>query len=167
MSGDTNRPARARQIGELAGRVLDPVLEKRAGVTASLIHNWQAVAGARLAATTRPEKVQWPRRLSEDDPFEPATLTIAADPAAAFILQHETGEVIARVNAFLGFAAIDRIRIVQKPVAAHRTGRSGPEKLDALEKARLDRSVGGIEDDGLRDALARLGESVIRSKSRK
>lgn len=166
MRGDGRKPS-ARQIGELAGRVLDPVLEKRAGVSASLIHNWEAVAGTRLAASTRPEKVQWPRRLSEDDPFEPATLTIAADPAAAFILQHETGEVIARVNAFLGFAAIGRIRIVQKPVAASRKVARGVEKLNAHDQSRLDRSVGAIEDDGLREALARLGESVLRSKSRK
>ena len=35
---------------------------------------------------------------------------------AALHLQHETGEIIDRVNAFLGFNAIGRIRIVQKPV---------------------------------------------------
>ena len=55
-------------------------------------------------------------RMHDDDPFEPAVLVVACEGAAALHLQHETGEIISRVNAFLGFSAIGRIRIVQKPV---------------------------------------------------
>ena len=159
-----NRP---RQVGELVSRVLDPVLEKRAGISASLLQSWDEVVGSRLAGATRPHKVQWPRRASEDDPFEPATLTIAADPSVAFILQHETSEVIARVNAFLGFAAIARIRIVQKPV-----GQPGPAPrpstpLGEQERQRIGNAVEPIEDDGLRKALERLGENVFRSSGRR
>ncbi|MCB1418612.1 MAG: DUF721 domain-containing protein, partial [Notoacmeibacter sp.] len=69
-------------------------------------------------ATSRPERIVWPRRASDDDPFEPATLVVACEGFAALALQHETNEVIARVNAFLGFAAIGRVKIVQKPVRA-------------------------------------------------
>ena len=129
-----NRP---RQVGELVSRVLDPVLEKRAGISASLLQSWDEVVGAKLAGATRPHKVQWPRRASEDDPFEPATLTIAADPSVAFILQHETSEVIARVNAFLGFAAIARIRIVQKPVGQRETAKGPAAPLGEQARRRL------------------------------
>ena len=54
--------------------------------------------------------------MHEDDPFEPAVLVIACEGVAALHLQHETGEIISRINAFFGFNAIGRIRIVQKPV---------------------------------------------------
>ncbi len=156
----------ATQVGALVGAILDPVLEKRAGVSASLIHNWGEIVRAQLAAVTRPEKVQWPRRASDDDPYEPATLTIAADPSAAFILQHETGEVIGRVNAFLGFAAIGRIRIEQKPVGDSRKRRAEPAPLPESARQRLKDSVSDIENDDLRAALERLGESVLRQKTR-
>lgn len=164
-NGKGARAWRPRQVGELVSDVLDPVLEKRAGVSASLLHNWDDVIGSRLAGATLPQKVQWPRRASEDDPFQPATLTIAADPSVAFILQHETGEVIARVNAFLGFAAIARIRIVQKPVGQARETKKPSRPLGEAAKRRIGSAVAPIEDDDLRKALEALGENVFR-KSR-
>lgn len=166
-NGKGTRAHRPRQVGELVSRVLDPVLEKRTGISASLLHGWDDIIGARLAGATRPHKVQWPRRASEDDPFEPATLTIAADPSVAFVLQHETTEVMARVNAFLGFAAIARIRIVQKPVGQPSAARKQAGPLGEQARTRIDNAVEPIEDDDLREALERLGENVFRSaKSR-
>jgi hypothetical protein len=152
-------------VGDLAGEVIDPLLRKRAGMTLGLIQSWEEIVGDRLAASTRPEKIAWPRRLSEDDPFEPATLVIACEGAAALRLQHETGEVIDRVNAFLGFAAVGRIKIVQKPVAVARSVRARPRTLNSAETAKVETLVTPIEDDGLREALARLGRSVIGSKT--
>lgn len=155
------RDGNAVPVSDLAVDILDPVLRRRAGMTIGLVQSWEEIAGERLAASTRPEKIAWPRRMSEDDPFEPATLVIACEGFAAVHLQHETGEIIARVNAFLGFAAIGRIRIVQKPVAPPQKRRPRPRALDKAETQKLDRMVDGIEDDGLREALARLGRSVV------
>ena len=155
------RNGNAVPVSDLAVAILDPVLRRRAGITIGLVQSWEEIAGERLAATTRPEKIAWPRRMSEDDPFEPATLVIACEGVSALHLQHETGEIIARVNAFLGFAAIGRIKIVQKPVAPPQKRRPRPRALDKAETQKLDRMVGGIEDDGLREALARLGRSVV------
>ena len=107
-------------VSDLATQILDPVLRKRAGISIGLVQSWEEIAGPRLAGHSRPEKIQWPRRMHEDDPFEPAVLVIACEGMAALHLQHETGEIINRVNAFLGFNAIGRIRIVQKPRSEER-----------------------------------------------
>ena len=151
-------------VSDLAGSVIDPLLRKRAGMTLGLVQSWDEIVGERLAASTRPEKIAWPRRLSEDDPFEPATLVVACEGAAALRLQHETGEVIARVNAFLGFAADGRVKIVQKPVGGPPHRRPSLRPLSGAETAKVDQIVTPIEDDGLREALARLGRSVLGSK---
>lgn len=158
------RSFNAVPVSDLAAGILDPVLRRRAGITIGLVQSWDEIAGAQLAATTRPEKIAWPRRLHEDDPFEPGTLIIACEGMAALHLQHQSGEVIARVNAFLGFAAVARLKIVQKPVAVAAKKRPSPRKLDGAETARLDRMVDAIEDDGLREALVRLGRSVVGSR---
>lgn len=158
------RSFNAVPVSDLAAGILDPVLRRRAGITIGLVQSWDEIAGGGLAATTRPEKIAWPRRLHEDDPFEPGTLVIACEGMAALHLQHQSGEVIARVNAFLGFAAVARLKIVQKPVAVAARKRPSPRKLDGAETARLDRMVDAIEDDGLREALARLGRSVVGSR---
>lgn len=155
------RYGNAAPVGDLAAGILDPVLRKRAGITIGLVQSWDEIAGSRLAATTRPQKIVWPRRAHEDDPFEPGTLVIACEGMAALHLQHESGEVIGRVNAFLGFAAIGRLKIVQKPVIAPQKPRPVPRDLSREETSRLDRLVNEIEDDGLRQSLARLGRSVL------
>ena len=152
-------------VSDIAAAVLDPVLRKRAGVSIGLVQSWEEIAGPRLAAHTRPEKIAWPRRLHEDDPFEPATLVIACEGFAALHVQHETGEIIGRVNAFLGFNAIGRIKIVQKPVkkAAERS-KPRLRPISAAEEAKIGKVVSGVEDEGLRQSLERLGRTILASK---
>jgi hypothetical protein len=96
-------------------------------------------------------------------------LVIACEGMAALHLQHETSEIIGRVNAFLGFAAIGRIRIVQKPLTSTATvPKPRPRPLSEAQKAKLAETVGQIDDDGLRASLERLGTTILgttKSKS--
>lgn len=151
-------------VSDLATGILDPVLKKRAGMTIGMVQSWDEIVGERLAALTRPEKIVWPRRRHEDDPFEPATLVVACSGAAALRLQHETAEIIGRVNAYLGYGAIGRIRIVQKPIETSRREKPKPRSLTQEETGRIARVTGAVEDAGLREALERLGASVVRSR---
>jgi hypothetical protein len=152
-------------VSDLASEILDPVLRRRAGISVGLVQSWEEIAGPRLAQNTRPEKIQWPRRMHEDDPFEPAVLVIACEGAAALHLQHETGEIISRVNAFLGFNAIGRIRIVQKPLSSKAGApKPRPRPLTEGEKAKLSGTVEKIEDDGLRASLERLGATIVGTR---
>jgi hypothetical protein len=155
-------------LGDLATTILDPVMRKRAGMSTALVQCWDEIAGERLARHTRPERIVWPRRHGEDDPFEPATLIVACEGAMALRLQHQTAEIISRANAFLGFAAIGRIKIVQKKVV-HATQSEKPS-LRALtdgERAHVASSVEPIANDALRASLERLGRSVLASRERK
>jgi len=153
-------------VGDLAGQVLDPVLRKRAGLSAGLVQSWEEIVGPRIAARSRPEKLQWQRRMG-DDAFRPAVLVVACEGLAALHLQHETSEVIARINAFFGFRAVDRIRIVQKPVAAlTRAPRRVPRPVTQAEHDAIDRKLRLIEDEGLRASLERLGRAVTGSRPR-
>lgn len=155
-------------LGDVTTTILDPVMRKRAGISTALLQCWDEIAGERLATNTRPERIAWPRRAYEDDPFEPATLVIACEGASALRLQHQTAEIISRANAFLGFAAIGRIKILQKRVT-HAMSREKPS-LRALtdgERARVASSVEPIADEALRASLERLGRSVLASRQLK
>jgi len=155
-------------VSDLATGILDPLMRKRAGISIDLVQSWEEIVGETLASRTRPERISWPRRHDEDDPFEPATLVVACEGTMALRLQHQTAEVIGRANAFLGFAAIGRIRIVQKPVR-----QAGPPPKPSLrpltdgETARVASAVAPIEDGALREALERLGRSVLASRKAK
>ncbi len=154
-----------RPLADMASGLVDPVLQKRAGINIALLQSWEDIVGPAVGASSRPLRIIWPRRIREDDPFTPATLVIACEGFAALKIQHETGEIISRVNGFLGFSAIGRVRVEQKPPvipAKRRVKRLAP--LGPAEERSIDKATAGIEDDALRLALARLGKNILAEK---
>lgn len=163
---DKKRFYRPRQISELIGGLVDPLLQQRAGMTMQLVLAWEDIVGATHAEYSRPEKLEWPRQISEDDAFMPATLKIACDGARSIYLQHEAGLIIERINGFFGFGAIDRIRIVQKPIRVQdKPRRKPPQQLSQAQQTRLSEMLEGVEDEKLRAALKKMGEGVLGSSN--
>jgi hypothetical protein len=166
-----NKPDKSRwrrkspePVGGLVSAVLDPVLARRAGMTTALLAAWPQIVPAMLVETTRPEKINWPRRASEDDPFKPAVLVVAAEGMAALHVQHQSGEIIQRVNSFFGFQAIERLQLVQKPVQPERKPARRKAAVSKEDEARIAKLAETIEDDGLREALIRLGKSIKQER---
>ena len=156
------KKAAAKPIAELVPGILSETLARRTGMTLDLIAGWDDIAGPDYAPFTLPEKILWPRRASEDEPFEPATLVLACEGHHALFIQHAMPELIDRLNRFFGYGAISRIRMVQKPVnkpapAAKRRN----VQLTEDETRRLDEVLAHIEDEKLRSRLARFGRGVI------
>jgi hypothetical protein len=75
-------------------------------------------------------------------------------------VQHMLPMLIERVNGYAGYGAVARIRIVQAPTpsAAMRPPRRRP--VSPLQERMIDTALTGIEDEGLREALRRLGEGM-------
>jgi hypothetical protein len=168
-SGDNRRgKSQARPVSELAAALLDPLIARRAGMKIDLVAGWAEIAGPDHAAYSMPEKIVWPRRISDDDPFEPGMLVVACDGARAILFQHAVSEVLERVNVYFGFSAIGRIKIVQKPVIRPRTKRIRAEPaLDPEARRRLDGIVAGVGDEKLRKSLEALGRGVMTRSAEK
>ena len=154
------------QISEIANGVLDPVLAKRAGINTTLLGLWDDIVGPDFAEDTRPERITWPRRAGGDDRFVPGTLTVACSGARALFLAHSQDQLIQRLNTVFGFPAVDRVRIVQKPVSKT-GGKPAPAELSEAERQRLDALVSAIEDPKLRAALSRLGAGILACGKRR
>ena len=162
---NNRRWSNVQPVGDLATRLLDPVLRRKAGISTALVQSWPEIAGQRIADNSQPERILWPKHAREDDPFEPATLVVACTGIAALHLQHETGELINRINAFLGFGAIGRVKIVQKQIPRFGPApRPAPRPLTSQEDAHITKVVHMVDDEGLRASLAALGASITRSK---
>lgn len=162
------RPLHARRLDELLPRAVDIAIRRRAGMDAGLLAAWAEIAGPQYRDCTRPERIRWPKRASEDDPFEPGQLVIACDGGVALFLQHEIPQILERVNLYFGFRAVREIRIVQKPMGppgASRDTKTPP--LDAAQQARLDAVAARIEDPRLRESVRRLGAGVMAAGRRK
>jgi len=91
-------------------------------------------------------------------------LHLRVDGPRAVLIQHEIGQITERVNAFLGYGAISRIRLVQAPVAARQAGGGAEPHLGAEAEQRLGAMVSGAEDDRLKAALDRLGRGVLSGR---
>ena len=130
---------------------------------------WREIVGDQLARVTRPQK------LTKGRSGAGGTLELRVAGPAALLVQHQSADILARVNLFLGPGAVDKLRIAQGPVkplptpaASTKGARRRIAPLDAAAEAELARSVEAAPD-GLKAALAALGRAVIsdQAKSRK
>ncbi|MGI9400375.1 MAG: DUF721 domain-containing protein [Rhizobiaceae bacterium] len=163
----SRRRRNARPMAELASKVLAPVIARRAAMTIDLVTAWPDIAGEQHADYTMPEKINWPRRASDDESFSPGTLVVRCDGARAVLIQHETSQLVERVNLFFGFHAIRNIKLVQRPVS--RLKRNLAPKLPELDdesRKKLDSVLERIDDPQLRASLEKLGLGVMAKQAR-
>ena len=155
----------AKPLADLVGKAMTPACRKRGFASVDIVASWAEIVGERYGTRVQPDRLIWPRRPDLTDPEhppEPATLVVHTDGATALLLTHETPQVLERINTFYGWAAIGRIKVLQKPVLAKQ-----PEKPKSLrpltnsEEERLAGHVEGVENDRLREALKKLGAQVI------
>lgn len=124
---------------------------------------WREIVGPDIARRTEPVKLTKPRAGGG------ASLEIRVAGAAAAIVQHQSTEILARVNLFLGAGAVDKLRIVQGPLRAltetpARPARRRPAPLDAALEAELARALADAPDTPLKKALTELGRGVLRQR---
>ena len=88
---------------------------------------------------------------------------------AAIELQHESPHVIERLNTYYGYQAVTALKIVQGPLhrGLEKTERRSVGPLPAAQEAGLQRDVGQVEDEQLRQALVRLGRGALAAKSKR
>ena len=86
---------------------------------------------------------------------------IQTNPGFALQLQYEVPRLIERVNSYFGYGAIAGVKIVQGALKPGKNKR-GPEPAapDSNAIPGLKERLAGIDDEALRDALARLGKGL-------
>ena len=150
-----------RLLADLAGRIINPVAAKRGFATSDLIAAWPDIIGQRFAGSTRPERITWPPQ----DPDAPGVLVLKVDGPTAVLIQHELDQVVERVNDFMGYRAVGRVRLVQGPVGPAGAATPGTVEQPTLaedRQAELDQALSDVEPESeLRRALNRLGRGVF------
>jgi hypothetical protein len=151
-----------------AGRSLAPLikaLDERFGKGAGVLEaRWREIVGDLLAQRTEPAK------LTKGRGGQPGSLEIRVQGAAAALIQHQSGDILARVNLFLGQDAVGKLRIVQGPVKPRPAKATTPgararkraQPLDAAQEEALEASVSEVKDEALKAQLLRLGRAVRR-----
>jgi hypothetical protein len=161
------RPAYgARAVGSYVPRVTKASFEKFGFSTAAMLTEWHAIVGSDLARMTAPDRVKWPRHdgsLCEEGESagrEGATLVLRVDGPRALEIQYKTRQIIDRINAYFGYAAIGAIRILQAPVTAPSPARAPQPATAPTGSAIAAPDLSAVACDGLRAALLRLHRGV-------
>jgi hypothetical protein len=150
-----------RLIAQLVGSCLGETFARRGFASTDIVTHWAEIVGQEVAAHAEPMKLQWPRETETgDEAGEPATLFLRVEGPAALEIQHLSGLILERVNRFFGYRAVGRIALRQAPLS-----RTKPVKrpvIDAEAVARIESNL-DVEDNDLRQALARLGAAIERT----
>ncbi len=149
-----------RPLSEFMGATLSDALKTQGFASAEILARWGDIVGAEIAAHSEPMKIAWPRAVGEEA-AEPATLVLRVEGPAAIEIQHLSAVILERVNRFFGWQAIGRIALRQAPLR-RREPRQAPPPPDPAVAARIAEGLPEIEDEDLRQALARLGAAIKR-----
>lgn len=139
--------------------------ESRGFAVARLLTQWDEIAGADMAAITRPVKVHYGREGLG------ATLTLLVSSSHAPMVQMSLPRLIERVNAAYGYAAIARITLTQTATTGFAEGQtpfSGPAPVKAADPALTAKAhdlAQPIHDQTLRHALELLGQNILTRRS--
>jgi hypothetical protein len=155
----------SQPLADFVPKILDPAVARQGFGESALLLDWQDIIGERIAAICEPVRLQWPPAGMKRDPLEPrppAALVLRVEPGFGLEIQHLSAVLIDRVNAHLGWRCIGSLKIRQEKIdRAPAAPRRAPE--DPLARAEAERQVTGIQEEPLRDALARLGARVLAS----
>ena len=154
-------PISAKPLSVLLSDVFSDAYAKQGFAARELVTRWAEIAGAEVAAHSEPLKIQWPRPV-EGQPQEPATLVLRVEGPAALEIQHKSDVVLERVNRFFGWHAVGRLALRQAPLS-RRERPARPRPPDPKTVQDVAKTLAAVEDDALKDALARLGAAIKRN----
>ena len=158
----------ARTSSLLAQRIRT-ASESRGFAQSRLLTQWSEIAGEEIAGISRPVEVSYGRSGMG------ATLTLLTTGAHAPMLEMEKDKLRNRVNAVYGYNAIARIRITQTAATGFSEGqvafqpepaKTVPVEPNAAARAKASEVTRPVSDEGLRAALARLGENILNKTDR-
>jgi len=154
-------PVSAKPLSVLLSDVFSDAYAKQGFAARELVTRWSEIAGADIARHAEPLKMQWPRPV-EGQPQEPATLVLRVEGPAALEIQHKSDVLLERVNRFFGWHAVGRLALRQAPLS-RRDRPARPRQPDPKDVAEVAKTLSAVEDEALKDALARLGAAIKRN----
>ncbi|NNF80856.1 MAG: DUF721 domain-containing protein [Rhizobiales bacterium] len=162
----------ATAIGKHVDRLTRGAFGAHGFAYAQILTHWETIVGSELADFCQPERLRWPagqERIKHERRRLGGTLTVRVEGPAAIELQHESPHVIERLNSYYGYQAVTAIKIIQGPIdrgVETETQRPVARLPQDLESG-LQQQVGQVDDEGLRQALIRLGRGAISAKAKR
>jgi len=166
---ELDRRGGLKSVGAHVSRLTGPLARRRGTATARLRAEWSLIVGAEIARHSLPERlVGAPAAANAGTSRKPGgataggSLRLRVDGPLALELQHLAPQLIERINGYFGYPAVGRLQIIQGPLPNPAPAAPpSPRPLDPARQRALRERVAIIGDDGLRQALERLGRAIL------
>lgn len=149
------------RAGQLLSRQIQSAAETRGFAVSRLLTHWAEIAGTDIARIARPVEMSYGRGFG-------ATLTLLVPGAHAPMVEMQKDRLREKVNAVYGYNAVSRIRITQTAPQgfaerqATYDAEPAPTPPEIVEAAH--RTVEGVGNETLREALEALGRNILNTK---
>jgi len=158
------RSAAFKPVGALVPKLVREACGRRGFVNVDIVLRWREIVGGALAAYTWPMRIEWPRRretvLRPDGTEAPnaqrTRLIVGAAPARALDVEYAKGDIMDRVNGYLGYRAVTELAAVPDYAVSPEDARPPEQAGRAPDPSRPADTSGGP----LGAALARLSRAV-------
>ncbi|MDX9689066.1 MAG: DUF721 domain-containing protein [Proteobacteria bacterium] len=161
-----------RPLASSIDSVARTAVGKEWALYATLIEHWSEIVGADYAQKTKPVKISFPKGKKAGENWARhkqtgGTLLIRLPHGLRMEFSFLIPQMLQRINAFFGYPAIatlqfdsyyEKASVPPPPPAQEKT-------LTDREKSLLKEQLKDIDNNELREALERLGESVLREHS--
>lgn len=153
------QPARGggpKALADSLRKVTQQALGQRSLAEQSLMLDWPSIVGGDVAGMCTPQGLSFQHRERRRD----GTLALKVQSGQATRLQHLEPQLIERINGYLGYRAVARLRLLHASAPAAGPAEPSPG-APTEDPAPLEADTGNaIADPALRAALARLGRAV-------
>jgi len=147
--GEIPRRGRATAIGGDASQAAHAAFDRAGFSDPSLVTRWSEIAGPEISRIARPLRFQ----------EKTGTLTLLAEPGAALFLGHDSRQLTGRINAYLGRAAVTKVKFVQGTVS------QPPPQVKPAKPGSMPRGDDPVHKYRGPDTLDRALKSLARWRS--
>jgi len=147
-----------KAIAEFSRKLAKNHLGKRGFAEASLVTNWAEIVGTAQALGSMPLKIAFPREERTGGVLHVRVST----GGLATEFQYRKELIVARVNSHFGYGAVADLRITQGhvPPRAPKPAAQTAPVLPPDQELSLQERLAVVEDEEIREALARLGRRL-------
>ncbi len=149
-------------VGDLVNKLIDPALKKRGFASRDILENWHIIAPPPYNEVTIPDRLKWRRGEAGK---QGALLFLRCHEGHRLALAHDHQRIGEAINRYFGYVLVDAVKLSAEPFTAgsDRSVQTAPEP-SAKAHQKVDAVLVSVEDDGLKDALHKLGLGVLNSK---
>lgn len=151
-----------RKLNDPARAIISRFSEKFGKVYVEILQNWPYIIGTRYAEIAKVASLKYIKNPNADNQ---SILTVICPSAHMPILQMQSPQVLNRINGYFGYNAVVQIKyIAETQRVAKPKPKPIPQPLKQEYNQKINNLTQAIENDNLKSALRKLGESLYLAK---